>query len=197
MCVTPANDVCVYATDAGYLYTWGSGEHGALGHGDSRDHLLPRLVKGIPQKRVLHVGCGASHTAVVLEGGAAYSWGANSKGQLGINSNSDRLAPQAVEALNGIAIAKVACGVDFTVFVAQDGRLFSCGNGEKGQLGHGNTESSALPQQIELNAKVSHIACGGSHCLAMSCKLHALFSDLVASVLTLTRSLFVPCGFVL
>lgn len=37
-----AHSACI--TAAGQLYTWGKGRYGRLGHGDSEDQLIPKLV---------------------------------------------------------------------------------------------------------------------------------------------------------
>lgn len=46
-----AHSACI--TAAGQLYTWGKGRYGRLGHGDSEDQLVPKLVsphsKGVYQ----------------------------------------------------------------------------------------------------------------------------------------------------
>ena len=37
------------------------------------------------------------------------------------------MTPQRVDSLGGISIKKVCCGAQFTVFLASDGRVFTCG----------------------------------------------------------------------
>lgn len=37
-----AHSACI--TASGELFTWGKGRYGRLGHGDSEDHLKPKLV---------------------------------------------------------------------------------------------------------------------------------------------------------
>eukprot|EP00906_Rhabdomonas_costata_P028991 RCo040952 len=56
------------------LYTWGKGEFGRLGHGDSEDQLTPRLVTGLPAERVSAISAGGHHSmALATEG--VYTWG--------------------------------------------------------------------------------------------------------------------------
>lgn len=42
----------------GELYTWGKGRYGRLGHGDSEDHMKPKLVEALLGYRVIDVACG-------------------------------------------------------------------------------------------------------------------------------------------
>jgi len=37
----------VVMTDEGKAYSFGYGEHGALGHGGEEDELVPRLIEGL------------------------------------------------------------------------------------------------------------------------------------------------------
>lgn len=43
-------------TSCGELYTWGMGEYGRLGHGDTLSQLWPKLVKTLHGHRVIQVG---------------------------------------------------------------------------------------------------------------------------------------------
>lgn len=52
-------------TAAGELYTWGRGNYGRLGHGNSDDHTLPTLVTGLRGHRVVDVACGSGDAQTV------------------------------------------------------------------------------------------------------------------------------------
>jgi hypothetical protein len=72
-----------------HVFTWGSGKNGRLGHGDTEDVIIPRVVQGIgsffdPSKNIVGAGCGGAHTAVVCDDGSVYVWGSNSSGQCGV-----------------------------------------------------------------------------------------------------------------
>lgn len=68
--------------DTGALYTWGKGALGRLGHGDSEDQLLPKLVSALANKSVLDVACGHAHTVALTKEGQVYSWGNVDHGQV-------------------------------------------------------------------------------------------------------------------
>lgn len=61
-------------TDAGELYTWGSGEDGRLGHGDMRDRAVPRKVMSLLRESVASASCGGAHTAVLTAKGTVFTF---------------------------------------------------------------------------------------------------------------------------
>ena len=52
-------------TATGELYTWGRGNYGRLGHGNSEDHIVPTLVAGLRGHRVVDVACGSGDAQTV------------------------------------------------------------------------------------------------------------------------------------
>ena len=53
--------------------------------------------------------------------------------------------------------------------VIEDGRVFSFGQGDGGQLGHGDRASIFTPKIIEINGvKIQKVACGSEHVAAVS-----------------------------
>ena len=65
------------------MYTWGYGKEGELGHGNSEEYKLPKLVEGLKEKKLIKIGAGNGFTIALTDEGALYSWGANQFGQLG------------------------------------------------------------------------------------------------------------------
>jgi E3 ubiquitin-protein ligase HERC2 len=66
----------VAITASGKVLSWGKGEMGQLGHGNTKDQLLPRLIETF-RKRAVAVACGQNHTALLTEEGQLYIMGAN------------------------------------------------------------------------------------------------------------------------
>ena len=54
-------------SDIGALWTWGAGDHGKTGHGDSQDRFLPCLVKSMQKEKVVCISAGRSHTVAKTE----------------------------------------------------------------------------------------------------------------------------------
>ena len=56
--------------------------------------------------------------------------------------------PKLIEALSGVRVCAVSAGSDHTLFLTEGGRVYSCGSGGSGKLGHGNTELLDVPKAI-------------------------------------------------
>ena len=63
-------------TDSSDVYTWGHGVSGRLGHGDEKDHVVPKVVQSLLGKEIRAVSCGPSHTAALNASGELFTWGA-------------------------------------------------------------------------------------------------------------------------
>ncbi len=64
----------VLLADCGTVLTWGRGEDGQLGHGDSNELTQPKAVHSLLGKGVTSVYCGAEFTVAVAPSGL-FSWG--------------------------------------------------------------------------------------------------------------------------
>lgn len=97
-------------------------------------------------------------------------WGYWSLGQPGISSNLQGIVaePQVCRFVSDRSIKEVACGGNHSVFLLEDGEVYTCGVNTKGQLGH--EREGNKPEQIGALADqhIIHVACGESHSLALS-----------------------------
>ena len=67
--------------------------------------------------------------------GEVYTWGEGAFGALGVPSvDSDQFAPLQVN-LGDVSIVQASAGGKHTLLLDTQGRVFSCGNNEDGQLG--------------------------------------------------------------
>ena len=90
----------------------------------------------------LFVGC-------VTESGEVFTWGYGFGGYLGHGDTSIQSTPKLVEALSGIRCKQIVSGINYYFIVLTDGgKLYSCGSGSYGQLGHGDEEDKNLPSLI-------------------------------------------------
>lgn len=67
-----------------------------------------------------------------------YTWGRNEMGQLGHGGTRIESRARKLQSMTD-RILHVSCGRDFTFFVSDAGKVFSCGNNSSGQLGLGRT----------------------------------------------------------
>ena len=70
-------------------------------------------------------------------------------GRLGHGDCNDVFIPQAIDALAGKRVAKMACGDTHTLALTDTGELFSFGRNQNGQLGLGTTSDAITPQPVE------------------------------------------------
>ncbi|XP_057415182.1 PH, RCC1 and FYVE domains-containing protein 1 isoform X3 [Lotus japonicus] len=177
-------------TYSGDLYTWGDGTHnsGLLGHGNEVSHWIPKRVSGdIEGVRVSYVSCGPWHTAIVTSGGQLFTFGDGTFGALGHGDHSSTNIPREVETLKGLRTTRVSCGVWHTAAVvgvidecvesssqSSSGRLFTWGDGDKGQLGHVDREPRLVPECVIAlgNENIYRVACGHSLTIALTTSGH-------------------------
>jgi len=96
------------------------------------------------------VAGGYSHTVVIrTSDGTVWSWGANSNGQLGDRSNTQRKTPVQTSTLTGIVA--VAAGANHTLALKADGTVRAWGDDQYGQIGDGTSGEDAnrnAPAQV-------------------------------------------------
>jgi len=141
----------------GYLYTFGYGGDGQLGHGNDKNQLRPKLVEGLDN--VSFVVCGSYHTAVISNG-LLYTFGPGFKGQLGHGDQQNQFRPKLVEGLDNVTA--VACGDRHTAVISKD-HLYTFGYNGFGQLGNDNQNNQSTPILIETLGRVTFVAAGGDN----------------------------------
>lgn len=160
-------------TSSGAIYTWGDKENGVAGHGDSEGHLYtPKLLERLAGKRVVQLSACGFHTSCLTADGELYSWGEGKFGRLGHANEKNCHVPRLVETLLGKRPRQVSCGGFHTAVVTEDGRLYTFGGGEHGQLGHNDRVNKVKPTFVEAldGIFVSQITCGWSHSVALTSK---------------------------
>lgn len=138
--IDACGDSIVLLDSAGVLWTWGRNDHAQLGYDtDGKTTAEPRAVP-LPLP-VTAVAAYSSQTYAILEGGALWSWGNNSYGQLGQgfrSSSSEGVLPgMAYE--SGVVL--VQGGSLFVVAVTDDGTVLTAGISKFGQIGDGTNQS--------------------------------------------------------
>ena len=153
-----AHTACI--TEEGALYTWGHGDYGRLGQGNTENAEVPTLVQGaLLGATVMQVSAGTAHTACITEEGVLYTWGGGSHGRLGHGSENSAEVPTLVQgALLGATVMQVSAGNRCTACIAEDGALYTWGYGDGGMLGRGNEDDTNVPtlvQGVLLGARVT------------------------------------------
>ena len=148
-------------TKQGELLVAGTSKRGQLGLGKDQTQsksftpvALPRTNGG----KVTSVAAGWGHAVALVEDDKdtkVYSWGWPANGRLGHSFASESIEeeteevlttrcvyePKEIELLRGVKITDIACGMDTTYCITQDGRLISFGDNSLGQLGRPEREN--------------------------------------------------------
>ena len=163
-------------SDAGVVFSFGSGFGGKLGHGNQFNQLQPKRIESL--ERVATVAAGAFHSLVAgAADGALYSFGYGAMGQLGHGGREEELSPRAVAALAGTRVVGLAGGEHHSLVVDDSGAVYSFGAGEAseragwlgGWLGHGSLEEQRVPKRIQAlrGKRVVAVAAGSRHSLVL------------------------------
>ena len=142
-------------TDAGDLLMCGYGQEGALGLGNLDNLWIPTKVprEKFHGSEVLMVACGYFHTVVVTTKGTVYTFGKGSQGSLGHGNNEDSHTPLLIPqtAFNDEQIVMVAAANYFSVALSETGKVFTWGNNDSGQLGHGKINDQPVPREVDFS----------------------------------------------
>lgn len=87
MCLTTENKV----------YSWGSGENGILGHGNTYGLNKPQMIKEFQNEEIIYIAAGSFNSAAINVNGNLFTWGRGKYGILGQGSEEDILIPKKVK----------------------------------------------------------------------------------------------------
>ncbi|GMH11387.1 hypothetical protein Nepgr_013228 [Nepenthes gracilis] len=165
-----ADHTTAYSESCVQLYSWGWGDFGRLGHGNSSDFFTPQPIKALDGVRIKQIACGDSHCLAVTLLGEVASWGRNQNGQLGLGTVEDSLVPQKLQAFQGIPVKMVAAGAEHSTAITEDGEIYGWGWGRYGNLGLGDREDRLVPQRVSSvkGEKMILVACGWRHTISVS-----------------------------
>lgn len=175
----------------GQMYSWGEGPNGQLGQGLVKTIISEPSLVSFPNAGVESVITSISsgdHFSLAIDSvGKLYSWGENFNSQLGLYRKPPRqlnnslslgedlvFAPRLVPVFfPQLTVKKVSCGEAFSLALTNNGKLFSWGAGECGQLGTGRCTKKPIPSEVILSlvkdnsATITDISCGSGHSLAL------------------------------
>ena len=151
-------------TSSGKLYTWGDKENGVAGHGDTEGHqYTPKLLEKLSDENVVQISACGFHTGCITKDGEVLTRGEGKFGRLGHNNERNCHSPKLVETLIGKKPKQVACGGFHSSVITEDGKMYTFGGGEHGQLGHSDKVNKVVPTFVKTleGTFISQITCDG------------------------------------
>ncbi|KAF6718712.1 putative E3 ubiquitin-protein ligase HERC3 [Oryzias melastigma] len=99
---------------------------------------------------------------------AMLCWGNARDGQLGIGVERNPVfEPRMCHVFSGRGLREVACGGQHTLFLLQDGSVYTCGSNSCGQLGHDKAGILQLVGALDTQ-KITMVSCGRAHSVAVN-----------------------------
>ncbi|XP_052201624.1 uncharacterized protein LOC127807642 [Diospyros lotus] len=152
----------------GFVYTWGFGGYGRLGHREQKDEWAPRRVEIFTRHNVLPanavISAGSVNSSCTAGGGQLYMWGKLK------NTGDDWMYPKPLMDLSGWNIRCMDSG-SMHHFVGADNSCISWGHAQSGELGYGpdGQKSSAVPKKVDIleSMHVISVACGFAHSMVV------------------------------
>jgi len=155
----------VVVDDTNKAYSWGFGGYGRLGHSETGDELVPRLIQALAGKNrgVRDVVCGASFTLGLCEIPKMVNmWGIYTP------AKEANMYPKPIADLSGWDTRSIACNTKGWLVAADDSLIACMPSPCTGELGCGDKKkSSASPCVVETmdDVYVLRVGAGPAHSL--------------------------------
>ncbi|XP_070686886.1 probable E3 ubiquitin-protein ligase HERC4 [Pempheris klunzingeri] len=133
---------------------------------DTSHSKVPKPLEALCNIPVSQVACGSQHSVALTKDGQVYTWGLDSRGQLGQGKRRlGAASPQHLRSLSAMPLVQVAAGGEQSFALSVSGGVFGWGRNHCGQLGLGDTTDRHTPTSVHyLNMrKTVHVSCGKDH----------------------------------
>ncbi|KAL0285655.1 UNVERIFIED_CONTAM: PH, RCC1 and FYVE domains-containing protein 1 [Sesamum angustifolium] len=164
---------------SGKLFSWGNGDEGQLGHGNTLSQLVPCRIKMPNDRNFRQVACGQSITVALTICGQVYTMGTTDCGEVRLPGKGHTLPMRIEGKIKNAFIKEISCGSHHVVAVTSKSEVFTWGKGRKGQLGHGDNADRNSPTLVKAleGKQVKRIACGNNFTAAICLHQWACAAD--------------------
>ncbi|BDR53792.1 hypothetical protein KIM372_16990 [Bombiscardovia nodaiensis] len=163
----------------GHLYAWGENANGQLGVNDYTQRNIPTPVitdNITPGTQIAQVSSGAYHTLATDTNGRPYAWGNNNNGQLSITGITQAPKPTPINTTGitpNVRIESVKAGAYYSMALDNNGRAYTWGYNDYGQLGSNdltqhNLATAINTDNITVNTRIIQITGNYYHSLAIN-----------------------------
>ncbi|MFP2934870.1 RCC1 domain-containing protein, partial [Pyxidicoccus sp. 3LG] len=149
----------------GHVWAWGFNNMGQAGIGTAGGSVLtPTQLATLPT--IQAIAANGSFSLALATDGRLWAWGQNTSGQLGTGTTGASVAtPVQVPGLP--TLRAIAAGVNHTLALDADGRVWAWGFNNMGQVGTGSTSPASVLSPVMLAGlpRAKAIAAGVGHSL--------------------------------
>jgi len=152
---------CLALDSDGKVYAWGRNDNGQLGDDSTTHRNVPVAVNVagvLSGKTITKIATGQHHSLALDSDGKVYAWGRGRNGQLGDDTATQRNVPVEVDVsgvLSGKTIIEIAGGIYHSLALDSDGKVYSWGLNDKGQLGDDSTTQRNAPVAVNVAGVLS------------------------------------------
>ncbi len=144
---------CVVIDSKNRAFSWGFGGYGRLGHSETGNEMVPRMIKFFdgPRRGVTKVVAGGQFNLATAEvKGTTYMWGQY------MSSKEANMYPKPIPDLSGwLDVRSIGCSGKGWVVSADDSVIAACPSPCYGELAMGeNKKSSASPVEVKTVADI-------------------------------------------
>jgi alpha-tubulin suppressor-like RCC1 family protein len=118
--------------------------------------------------RFVYVDAGGRNSCGLMADGAAYCWGANDFGQLGVGRSSTEPAHLPTKVQGDHGFTSLAVGGRFTCALDPQGQAWCWGQNQDGQLGNGTTTSALQPVAVAGGLRFESIVAARDHACGLT-----------------------------
>lgn len=165
-------------SEGGRVFCWGKNDFGQLGTGDEENRALPVYTELPYETYIGQVACGGRFTLAMTKRGELWSWGrfqASNFPRKFEDTWCNGYEAHGETGIKGQKLAKIAAGDMHMAVLTKEGKVFSWGYNDYGQLGWGLHGEGRVGQQKPNQVKgmieaeeVADIDCGGAHTAAVT-----------------------------
>ena len=152
----------MFIKEDGSLWSMGCNDYGQLGNGNHNDIYTPLKIE---DSNISYISAGDNHSLFLKQDGSLWAMGRNNYGQLGTGTNYSSNSSNSPQLIKDANVSHIASGTYHSLFIMNDGSLWTMGRNNYGQLGDGKTSSLYSPVKLNLKIPAVKIAAGEGHSL--------------------------------